>query len=83
MAASSLAGIFTAFASVLTACGLVVTALAGYRRSKTVEDKVDQVHKIVNQQHTDTMNYQRALIRALEDRGIKVPIDQSIPSEGK
>jgi len=76
---TTITGIITAFASALTAFGLVVTALAGYRRSKTVEGKVDQVHKIVNQQRTDMGNYQRALIRALVQHGIDVPADQSIP----
>lgn len=51
----------------------VITAFA-----KVVEAKVDQVHTLVNQQHTDMNNYQAALIRALESRGIEVPVDQSI-----
>ena len=54
---------------------------------KTV-DKVDtktaQVHVLVNQQHTDLINFNRALIRALREKGIAVPIDQSAaPTEEK
>ena len=75
---STWAGTIGAVGSCLTAVALIITALAGYRRSKLVERKVDAVHVIVNQQHTDLTNYQRALIRALEDKGIAVPIDQSV-----
>jgi hypothetical protein len=77
LALSSLAGIITALASVFTAVALVITALGGYHRARRVEEKLEVVHKIVNQQRTDAENYQRALIRALESAGVKVPIDQS------
>jgi len=75
---TTITGIITAFASVLTALGLVITAYAGLQRSRKVETKIDIVHKIVNQQRTDMGNYQRALIRALVQHGIEVPADQSI-----
>lgn len=78
MANSSLAGVITACSTVLTALGLVITALAGLIRSRRVEHKVDDVHKIVNQQRTDAANYQRALIRALEQADVAVPTDQSV-----
>jgi hypothetical protein len=76
---SSMAGVITASASAFTAIALVITAVTGLIRSYKVEGKVDKVHKIVNQERTDRMNYQRALIRALEDKGVTVPVDQSIP----
>lgn len=82
MPASTAAGVISAVAAVFTAVALVITAVATLIRSRKVEAKVDQVHKIVNQQHTDLKNYQRALIRALEAHGITIPVDQSIePSE--
>jgi predicted histidine transporter YuiF (NhaC family) len=77
MAQSTIAGVITAIASVCTAVGLIITALTAYKKVTKVEEKVDIVHKIVNQQRTDAENYQRALIRALVAAGIKVPIDQS------
>jgi hypothetical protein len=73
--ASTVAGIVSAFAGVITALGGLVLAfgvlLPLLRTARAT-------HKIVNQQHTDMVNYQRALIRALEDQGIVVPIDQSV-----
>jgi hypothetical protein len=64
---------------------LIITAMAGLIRSRKVEAKVDQVqrtgeenHQMLNQRYTDMVNYQRALIRALEAKGVDVPIDQSI-----
>jgi hypothetical protein len=38
---------------------------------------VPSVHKIVNQQRTDMLRYQRALIVALKAHGVEVPDDQS------
>jgi len=75
---STLAGVITASATVLTAIALVITAVAGLIRSRRVEGKVDQVHTIVNQQRTDALNYQRALIAALSKAGVDVPADQSV-----
>ncbi len=87
---STLAGIITAAASAFTAIALVITAIAGLVRSRKVEAKVDQVqatgeenHKMLNQRYTDMVNYQRALVRALEDKDIAVPIDQSIAEPTK
>jgi hypothetical protein len=82
MTGSSVAGIVTAAASCLIAAGGLVTALTTMipllRRTKVLEGKVDGVHKIVNQQRTDAMNYQAALLRALTKAGIEIPEDQSI-----
>jgi hypothetical protein len=76
--ASTLAGVITASAAVFTSLALVITAVAGLIAARRVGQKVDAVHVIVNQQRTDAMNYQRALIAALLKHGIEVPADQSI-----
>jgi len=76
---STAAGVISAFAAVFTAIALVITAVAGLIAAHRATRKIDQVHKIVNQQRTDSLNYQRALIRALESHNITVPIDQSTP----
>jgi phosphoserine phosphatase len=78
MASSTLAGVITAIAATFTAISLVISAIAGLMAARRVGRKVDAVHVIVNQQQTDMRNYQRALINALEEQGIKVPVDQSI-----
>jgi hypothetical protein len=75
---STLAGVVTAFGTMFTAVALIITAVAGLIRAKRVEATLDGVHKIVNQQRTDLLNYQRALIRALRGAGIDVPEDQSV-----
>lgn len=60
---------------IATVATLATTSVTGL----VVAFRVNVVHKIVNQQHTDMKNYQGALIRALEAKGITVPIDQSAP----
>jgi len=78
MTGSSVAGVITAIATVLIALGGVITAVGVLipilRLSRST-------HKIVNQEKTNRDNFNRALIRALNDHGITVPIDQSIPPE--
>jgi len=74
MPASTMAGVISAVAGVITAMGGLVLAFGVLiPLLKTARS----THKIVNQQHTDMVNYQRALIRALEGAGITIPIDQS------
>lgn len=74
MPASTLAGVISAVAGVITAMGGLVLAFGVLLPLlKTARS----THKIVNQQHTDLKNYQRALIRALDQAGITVPVDQS------
>jgi hypothetical protein len=74
---SSWAVIATAVASVITALGGVILSLTVFipmfRTAKVT-------HTLVNQAHTDAVNYQNALIRALKEKGIEVPIDQSQPN---
>jgi len=74
---STLAGVITASASAFTALALIITAIAGLLAARRADRKIDTVHKLVNQQHTDLKNYQRALVRALESAGVTVPVDQS------
>ncbi len=75
-----IAAIITASAALLTALALVVTSvtvlLPMLRISKST-------HTIVNKQRTDLIRYQRALIAALEAKGIDVPVDQSIEQPPK
>lgn len=75
--ATTVVGIITAIGTLLTAAALVITAIAALKRVGRVEKVVGEVHTIVNQQRTDSLNYQRALVRALNDAGIPVPMDQS------
>jgi hypothetical protein len=81
MPASTLAGVISAVAAVFTAVALIITAVAGLMAARRTGRKIDAVHTIVNQQHTDLVNCQRALVRALEAQGVPVPIDQSIQQE--
>jgi hypothetical protein len=86
---STLAGVITATATVITALGglalaiaVLVPALRAARAAeansaKTVTE-VAKVHTIVNQQRTDAQRYQVALVEALQQAGIKVPTDQSL-----
>jgi len=88
MAPSTLAGIVTAggvMSLLLTSIAALITAWAARRTSQRVETEVKrgnaqiaEVHVIVNQQRTDTLNYQRILIRALNKAGIEIPEDQSV-----
>lgn len=88
LATPSLPGIITAIATVITALGVFVVALTGFVKvlaalrttTKKVDEaaaKVEDVHKIVNQQRTDMQRYEAALIKALHAAGVEVPDDQS------
>ena len=76
MTGSSIAGIITAVTTTIIALGGLVTAIGVLL---PILRGTRQIHRIVNQQRTDMENFQRALIRALTDAGVPVPIDQSIP----
>lgn len=89
MTGSSVAGIITAFSTVLIATGGIIAALTIFlpvlrvarqntKQIAEVSTQVADVHTIVNQRYTDILNFNRALVRALNDAGITVPIDQSI-----
>jgi hypothetical protein len=79
---SSVAGIITATATVLTALGGLVLAvnvlIPNLRATKRAVAAMQEVHTIVNQQRTDAMRYQTALISALRKAGVDVPDDQSL-----
>jgi hypothetical protein len=76
MTGSSVAGIITAVGVCITAIGGLVATIGVFipilRQTKAT-------HKIVNQQHTDMVRYQAALVKALTAAGIAVPEDQSLP----
>jgi hypothetical protein len=40
--------------------------------------KLDDVHKIVNQQRTDMQRYQAVLLAALRNAGVEIPPDESL-----
>jgi hypothetical protein len=40
--------------------------------------KLDDVHKIVNQQRTDMQRYQAVLLAALRRAGVEIPPDESL-----
>lgn len=81
MEGSSLAGIITAIAAVITAVGGVLLAVGvlipNLRETRHLRRETKAVHEIVNQQRTDMMRYQRALVGALKKAGVDVPEDQS------
>jgi beta-lactamase regulating signal transducer with metallopeptidase domain len=60
----------------------ISTAIVTLRRVKeskeTLQQDVQEVHKIVNQQRTDMLAYQEKLVMALEAAGVHVPEDQSL-----
>jgi hypothetical protein len=78
---SSVAGVITASATVLIAVGGIISALTLFipilRETRANKRAIGEVHTIVNQQRTDSQNYQAALIRALTKAGVDIPIDQS------
>lgn len=69
----TIAGMITAGATMVTAVGGIYLG----RRVQGVRSDVREVHSIVNQQRTDMMQYQKALIAALKLHDIDVPDDQS------
>ena len=74
---------------ILGAIGVLITAVAGaivtLRRVENVKtvlrEDVQKVHKIVNQQRTDMLAYQKKLVEALIASGIHVPQDESLDKE--
>lgn len=84
MPGSTLAGVITATAGVVTAVALLVTSLGALLpQLRGLRKEVKAVHTIVNQQRTDMIRYERALIAALKRAGVEVPVDQSVePEEG-
>ena len=60
----------------------VSTAIVTLRRvqetKEVLQNDVKEVHKIVNQQRTDMLNYQEKLVASLVAAGIHVPEDKSL-----
>lgn len=82
--ATTVVSVITAIGTVLTALALVINAYAAWKRDKRIENKVEDVHTIVNQQRTDMQRYIRAQSAVLTAHGIALPVDQSIdPNELK
>jgi hypothetical protein len=86
---STLAGIITATATVITALGGLVLAMAvlipTLRNAKAAKEaaveaniKTDQVHTMVNQQRTDMMRQMERMASALQNAGITIPEDKSL-----
>jgi hypothetical protein len=73
---STLAGIITAIGVCITAVGGLVAAFTVFL---PILRDVRSTHKIVNQQRTDMLKFQRTLIKTLVAHGIEVPEDQSLP----
>jgi len=63
----TLAGVVTAIATLLTAVGGLLLAVK----------VIMPTHKIVNQQRTDMIRFQKVLINTLKEHGIDIPEDQS------
>lgn len=89
MSSSSVAGVITAIATVITALGGLFLALAVFlptlRAAKSAEIKAARAevtatatHVLVNQLSTDKDNYIAALRRELITNNIPVPLDQSM-----
>lgn len=71
----------TAVSALLTAVSLIIVAVAGLipllRRTKRIETAAMEIHVMVNQQRTNLVNYQSALLRAMTAAGVTIPEDQS------
>ena len=81
---AEVAVLLTAVATTITAVGAFILARAqakALETAKATKKTVDEIDEIVNSQKTNMENFQRALIRALKDAGVAVPIDQSLPEE--
>lgn len=61
---------------------VVTAAIVNLRRIDSVKvelkEDVQAVHKIVNQQRTDMLAYQKTLTDLLIEKGIHVPTDKSV-----
>lgn len=86
---TSIVGVVTALATLVTAFSVLVGALPALLKLRRevlaqradvnhARSEVQEVHKIVNQQRTDMVRYERALVAALKRAGVEVPVDQSI-----
>lgn len=84
MTPESIIALGTALAAVIAAVTGLVAALIGLRNQKQVTGLVDgvkEVHTLVNSSHDAAMAREEKLIATLQDAGIKIPKDPSIPKE--
>lgn len=49
-----------------------------YQRQDELARRLEEVHKIVNQQRTDMLSYQATLKQALAHAGVAIPADDSV-----
>jgi high-affinity K+ transport system ATPase subunit B len=81
MTGAEIALIITAVGTLITAAGGVAIALVTRNNAvitKKNSEALGEVHTMVNQQRTDSIRYQTALIKALKAAGVDVPDDQSL-----
>lgn len=64
---------------ILGAVGALITVLT--TAWVNIRKNVQEVHKIVNQQRTDMLAYQKTLVDTLRASGIHVPTDKSLLKE--
>lgn len=64
---------------ILGAVGALITVLT--TAWVNIRKNVQEVHKIVNQQRTDMLAYQKTLVDTLKASGIHVPTDKSLLKE--
>ena len=76
LSSSSAAGVITAIATTIFAVSSFVTA---FTLLVPILRVTKSTHVIVNQEKTDRQRYQRALIAALHNAGVAIPVDQSVP----
>ena len=78
MVSVSAAEIITSVATLVTAIGGVILLL---RKVKSLEEKQDQVHVLVNSNHKSMLRREQVLITALQRAGIDIPPDDSLEDE--
>jgi hypothetical protein len=74
MTGTDVALVISASGTVITAVGGVIIAII----SRKTNIATHEVHTMVNQQRTDALRYQTALIKSLRKAGVAVPDDQSL-----
>ena len=74
----SVAGIITAITGLVVAIGGVIVS---FRVLIPIKKTGETVHQIVNQHSTDQQLYQQDLRGALQQAGVPIPADQSLPKE--
>lgn len=81
MTGTEVALIITSIGTLITAAGGVAIALLTRNNAviaKKNSEALGEVHIMVNQQRTDALRYQTALVKALKKAGVDVPDDQSL-----